>query len=130
MVMKNNLEEFRGTLVDLCNKALEGNVTLDEFRAIWPSEIPKTNFVSELYDDLEEGITHFPSHLFSGKKDFELWSGFYEAYKLSVDAQLLASGLCEERMFSLRKNILDKDINDKEHIGKLINEQQGLKGSG
>jgi hypothetical protein len=126
--MKNNLEEFRGALIDLCKKVLQGDLSIETFFTTWPKEISQTEFVSDLFDDLEECVEHFPAHVISGKKDFKLWSHSYMAYKLSVDTQLLESGLSEERMLSLRKTILDNDIKDRECIMKLIKEQSS-KGS-
>lgn len=122
--MKSNFEEHRATLVALCEKTLQGGVGLEEFIAVWPEAIAQTEFVRELFDDLEDGIEHFPGHWFSNKKNFKAWEESYMAYKLRVDAQLLASDLSEERMFALRKTIIDKDIKDEETIKRLISEQE------
>ena len=121
--MNKNFEEFRSILIDLCDKALKGDLGLEAFFATWPEEITKTGFVLQLFDDLEDGVEHFPGHWLSGKKDFKTWESSDMAYRVSVDLQLLASSLNEEQMFNLRKLILDKSIEDVEQIKKLIEQQ-------
>lgn len=126
--MTSNFEEYRKRLIILCEKSLHGDLSVEELFATWPKEISKTGFMQELFDDLEECVEHFPAHVISGKKNFELWSRSHMFYKLNVDVQLLASGLCEGRMFSLRKVILDNDIRDKACIKNLIDEQKSAPG--
>jgi len=129
MEIKSNFEDFRKILIELCREVLQGNLDIEEFFARWPDEIPKTPFVSALFDDLEDGVEHFPGHWFSGEKNFQAWESSDMAYRLGVDTQLLKSGLLksglrEEHMLYLRKIILDKDITDKEEIKRLISEQK------
>lgn len=121
--MKNNFEDFRATLKSFCEKALEGDIKLVTFWNEWPKELSKTELVLELFEDLEDGITHFPGFLLSGKKDFESWRGSDMEHRIRIDLQLLASGLHEKHIFLLRKIILDKNIRDKDHIKELIDAQ-------
>jgi len=124
MVMSNSIEKFRTALISLCQEALKGNVNLERFYTAWPSKLAQTGFVSELYDDLEDGITHFPGKLLSGKKDIDLWLSSNMAHKIYLDQRLLESNLCEQEMFSLRNKILDEDIKSREVIESLIKEQK------
>jgi len=120
MEMSKNFEDFRDTLISLCKDVLHGDLSLEEFFTRWPDEISQTPFVLALFDDLEDGVEHFPGLGFSGEKDFQTWESSYMAYKLQVDLQSLTSGIPEDQMLFLRRFILDQNIRDKKEIEKLI----------
>ena len=123
--MKNELDKFRNSLISLCERVLLGELSVTEFFSLWPAEISKTEFIAELFDDLEEGVEHFPAHILSGKKDSVLWTSSHMAQKIRVDMQLLISGLCDDDMLSLRSKILADNVKDEGDIKKMIKEFRG-----
>lgn len=98
MAVKNSFESFRNPLIILCEQALHGDLSIEDFFSYWPKDISQTAFVNELFNDLEECIEHFPAHAMNGEKNFEYWSTSYIKHKINVNSQLLASGLNEDRM--------------------------------
>lgn len=124
MKMENDIETYRASLILVCEKVLRGELSLKEFCVLWPGEMAKTEFISELYDDLEDGVEHFPGHLLSGERDFETWTSSHMAQMIRIDLQLLISGLCEKDMLALRRAILDGDVKDDIRIKKMIDQRK------
>lgn len=108
--------DFRKIVLDLCRRALKGNLTADQFYEAWRPEIDAMGSYSEIYDDLEEGVLHFPGKLFSRKPDYSVWLET-DMYKvLYLDELLLASSLDMSKVAEIRKKILQEstylDIQD------------------
>jgi hypothetical protein len=59
----------RALFLSLCDRVPEGTILLDEFYEQWPCNEESTEFKKSLYEDLEEGVQHFPGHLLTSKPD-------------------------------------------------------------
>lgn len=105
---KNSFETQRGTLTLLCSKALQGSLSLEDFYAEWPDDISDSEFASLLYEDIEDGVQHYPGHLFTGKPDTKAWESSQMYMSLYLDKQLLLSGAIESTLIKVRQHILQE----------------------
>jgi hypothetical protein len=62
----------REQLISMCERALAGNISLDEFWETWPEETSDPA-LAPIREALEEGIAHTPSRLFRGGVDTRAW---------------------------------------------------------
>ena len=99
---------YRNELLHLCIKALDGELNADDFYSMWPDNIEDSKFIAKLYDDIEDGVLHFPGHLFSNKPDYKAWRDSYMYITLYLDKLLLSSELSEEKLLELHDNILSE----------------------
>jgi hypothetical protein len=71
------------TIINLIERAMEGNISLEEFYSIWPEKFNSNSYYLEIYDDLENAIEHFPADFFSGRPKIDIFnnSDEYNALK-------------------------------------------------
>lgn len=62
----------RAEIVAMCERALAGEITLDEFWETWP-EAANDPALRPVREALEDGITHTPSHLLRRGVDRAAW---------------------------------------------------------
>jgi CHAD domain-containing protein len=62
----------RVAIISMCERALAGEISLDEFWETWP-EPTKDPALAPAREALEEGITHTPSRLLRRGVDHKAW---------------------------------------------------------
>lgn len=81
----------RSLAKQLTERALRGDLRYDELKAVWPSRTLTTPLLSQIRDDLAEGVGHFPASVISR---IPLWTEWYSSldYKrLALNEALLSN---------------------------------------
>jgi len=86
----------------MLDAALDGRLTIDEFYKQWPEQPRGEQLLSLIYDDIEEGVQHFPAKLFSGAPDRAVWVASDMYRRLLVDRDLLNREAPEEELVQIR----------------------------
>ncbi|TLY22774.1 MAG: hypothetical protein E6K68_02065 [Nitrospirae bacterium] len=103
-------DKWRAQIAVFCDKAIQGKLTLNELYQQWPNELQKSKLASGIYEDIEEGVQHFPGKLFSGKPDYETWKSSEMYAKLYLDKKLLASDGSEDELVKVREAIRQSNL--------------------
>ena len=109
------MKEIKSVVSEICSRALEGTLTLDEFCALWPQFLFTTPFYYQIYDDLEYGIEHTPGFFFKRGIDYEAWIDSDAYLRIFLDSVLLnynkdVDTLQQCRNFVLQDKNLTKEI--------------------
>ena len=59
-------------ITELCRKAQEGELSLEDFQKKWPNEANKNSFYRIIYNDIEDGVEHFPGN-WKKEKLYDKW---------------------------------------------------------
>jgi hypothetical protein len=65
--------ENKQAVIVLIERALQGEIPLEEFYFTWPKELEGDNSFNEIYRDLENAIEHFPGDFFTGKPKLDVF---------------------------------------------------------
>ena len=101
--------EWRLQVAELCCQAANGGITIDEFYRRWPTtstDSEDSDFAQQIFEDLEEGIQHFPAKLFSGAPDYQTWYASDLYRRLIVDEKVIRTDLGERQLIELRNQLL------------------------
>jgi hypothetical protein len=90
----------------LCDKAIEGELLFEDLCQQWPKELCESKLASVIYEDIEDGVQHFPGKLFSGKPDYEMWKSSDMFMRLYLDKKLLSLDGNEEYLLEVRETLL------------------------
>jgi hypothetical protein len=78
----------RTEIISTCERALAGEISLDEFWETWPE--PATDpALAPAREALEDGITHTPSHLLRRGVDIKAWRRSSEYSELETELRRL-----------------------------------------
>ena len=113
------LVDARSELLSICDQAIEGKLSLKGFYSIWPGDIEQSEFLSCLYQDIEEGVQHFPGHWLTGAPDYKMWMHSEFFRKLSIDRLLLVSDKSASDLASIRSNAIKQDLSVNEVLALL-----------
>ena len=107
MVTKmEDFQRWKQQIARLCDQAANGSLTIEEFYEQWPEEVCKTGIAQLIYEDLEEGVQHFPARLLSGKPDYESWQSSELYQRILVDKKILKLNESEDRLIEVRNALL------------------------
>ncbi len=106
MGVTSEMPEHRATIEQLCSKALEGTLRLDDFYRQWPCQPEKGSFLEAVYKDLEDGVQHTLGTWFAGKIDLPQWRESWEYSIICLDLQLLRSNKDSVQLLTLRQEVL------------------------
>jgi hypothetical protein len=81
------MDELKEVIAKICEDALQGRITLDDFYGRWPVEADQFEPLRVIFKDLEDGITHTPGMIFSKEIDMMAWEKS-DSYK-KIDRHLL-----------------------------------------
>lgn len=87
--MNKTEHELRKTVLEICDLALNGQMSLDRFTELWPRGADAIPFLKTISDDIEDGIEHAPGSFLKGGIDIEAWQKSDMYALLSFDAKLL-----------------------------------------
>jgi hypothetical protein len=80
----------REVLISLCERALAGEVTLDDFERAWPEPVQDPD-LAPLRETLEDGIEHVPGHLLRRGVNLRVWRRSPEFAQINSFLQHLRS---------------------------------------
>ena len=83
-------DELSRKVFALCDKALEGSLSLSELQRLWPPEASQDAFFAQIYSDLQDGVEHLPGFAFRSGIDWNAWQKSETHWLLYVDSLLLA----------------------------------------
>ncbi len=83
------VDPFTAKVFDLCQQAIKGVLTLDDFLRMWPQDARANLFLQQVFEDIEDGVEHFPGFWFSGKPDIQSWLRSEMYLTLCIDLILL-----------------------------------------
>lgn len=113
-------QEIIKAIKSLCEKALEGMLTLNNFQEMWPEKkTPMNPFFRQIYEDIENGIEHTPGFFFKRGTDYKSWHKSDMYFTIYLDFLLLgydkgADVLLQCHKFVLgQKNLSEEIIKDK-----------------
>src|SRR6266496_3673142 len=89
----------------ICERALHGQITLNELYEKWPRGAQGEPVVEPVYRDVEDGVEHFPARLVTAEPDYEFWhaSELYRA--LLLDHYLLRHARNEAELLECRQKV-------------------------
>lgn len=87
--MSTDEAKLRETIRELCAQALEGKLTLEDLHAKWPVLGEPDPFYEQVFDDLQDGVEHFPAKFWSGEVDHDGWRASSRYLRLYLDSLLL-----------------------------------------
>lgn len=96
-------------IVAMCDRALRGSLPLEELYLEWPDDLKKSELGRLVFEDLEEGIQHFPGKLWSGQPDWEVWHTSEMFRRILIDYEVLKLSLDEGALKSIRDSLLRDD---------------------
>ena len=80
------------TVLELIDKSLKGELSLDELRETWPEKLEDDKFYETIYDDVETAVERYPSIVlgFFRKEDpVEYFKNSYGYKALLTDHKLI-----------------------------------------
>lgn len=99
-------QKWKQQIAEICTRAINGSINLEEFYREWPGELHESDLAKGVYEDLEDGITHFPAKPFSGKPDYELWGASDMYRRLVIISEILKTNLSEPELIDIRHSLL------------------------
>jgi hypothetical protein len=99
-------DKRRAQIAVLCDKAIEGELLIEDLCRQWPKELDESRLASMIYEDIEDGVEHFPGKLFCGKPVYKNWKSSDSFVKLYLDKKLLALDGNEEYLLGIRETLL------------------------
>jgi hypothetical protein len=99
-------QHWRHQIAELCDEAANGLLTIEQFYARWPEDLCKQGIAQLIYEDLEDGVQHFPGKLFSALPDYESWKSSEMYKRIIVDREILKLDQSEDQLIELRHSLL------------------------
>lgn len=120
--------EIKSVIVEICSKALEGKIKLDNFYEVWPKKALNVPLYDQIYGDLEDGIEHTPGYFLKQGVDHTAWIDTDAYLRIYLDSVLLGCDksvdeLLQCRTFVLQQKNLSQEIvrnSVKEYFNRLI----------
>jgi hypothetical protein len=101
-------EKWKQHIAQMCIQAINGSITIDEFYRLWPEELHESYLAKLIYEDLEDGIQHFPAKIFSGKPDYESWKSSVMYRRILINSESLKTNLSESEVKDVRHSLLSE----------------------
>lgn len=108
------------TIIDICNRAIDGNIDLKEFYESWPNEANNDLFLEQVYEDVEYGIEHMPGFFLKDGVDLDQWVNTKPYLTIYLDSKLLIAGYTTDDLISYRKAVIENSQFKKEYVDKQI----------
>lgn len=99
----------RRLVAQLLDGAIDGRLTIEEFYKQWPEQHQEETLLSIIYEDIEEGVQHFPAKLLSGAPDRAVWTASDMYRRLRVDREVLNREGPEVDLVKLRNELLGQN---------------------
>lgn len=102
-------ESLTARVFDLCQQAVKGVLTLDDFHRMWPQDARANLFLQQVFEDIQDGVEHFPGFWLSGKPDIQSWLRSEMYFTLCIDLILLRHVVEREasQLLQCRKAMLE-----------------------
>lgn len=102
---QHSLDQARSHLLDLCERVLRAELTLEEFYSVEPARgaDPLLDLVA---DDLEDAIEHMPGKAFSREVKMESWIDSEAYLTVYLDRAILQMRDSSQALLDLRSRVL------------------------
>jgi hypothetical protein len=121
MVMSDlNQQNYRDVIQRICERALIGEIGLEEFHSSWPVEANEDPFYQQLFDDVEDGVEHLPGNPFTGRTNYKLWYSSYEYLLIYLDCMLIRSGKDTAQLMACRDAAIKQKVLSKATIEESV----------
>ena len=105
---------------EICGKALEANLRLDEFHKKWPADADTNPFFRQVYEDVEDGVEHTPGNFFNRKIDYDSWRKSSMYFTIYLDLNLLRYERSADELLKCRNTVLSQQPKNVKEIESLI----------
>ena len=113
-------EKLYKTVREICNQALEGKLSIEEFFKIWPQEDSDV-FLKVVFEDVEDAVEHLPSSFITKKVDWNGWKKTDTYKNLLIDNELLKfSGSDPEELLECHNAAAKKQLMSEAEIKEFI----------
>lgn len=123
--MNNIPADQRATARDLCERARNGMLSLEELHSRWPRQgVGGEMWLQEVFDDVEDAVEHLPGSFVTGKVDYKTWHRSYEFLVLYLDCMLLRNN-DEATISRWRSEILQGELQSIRHVEEAVHRCAG-----
>lgn len=99
------MRSVRLELRSVCQGAISGSIKVEGIPDFDDRSL--TPFEQQVLSDIEDGVEHFPGHLFSGQPDYTEWHRSENFAALRIDVELLdRTDLSDGELLVLREKCL------------------------
>jgi hypothetical protein len=98
-------QDLRPPVIDLCERALRGELSLEDLQQLWPAEAMDDTFLAQVYTDIEDGVEHLPGFAFRAGIDRQAWLKSEMYWLIYLDCVLLAQDAPNPRLLECRHAI-------------------------
>jgi len=103
------MEELRRNIIVLLKKAINGELSIEDFYESFPYEIKSNEpSIEIIYDDIESAIEHFPASILDGSLKKDVFQNSDEYRNLVIDLELLNSDVGKEDFIEKRRLLIGK----------------------
>lgn len=100
-------QELNITIKSLCQKALDGILTLNDFHKMWPEKGANLNpFFKQIYEDIEDGIEHTPGFFFKHGINYKSWNKSDMYFTIYLDFVLVGYNKGPNELLQCHKFVL------------------------
>lgn len=99
------IEEWK-KVAQLCEQAARGALTLEEFHQAWPRGLEASALADAIFEDLEDGVEHFPGKFWSGQPDYAAWKASDMYRRILIDLYTVDAGHDESRLMAIRDALI------------------------
>ena len=105
---------------EICNQALDGKLSIEEFFKIWPQENLDA-FLKVVFEDVEDAVEHLPSSFITKKIDWHAWKKTDTYKNLLIDNELLTFlGNDVQKLIECRNLATKRSLTSKAEIKEFI----------
>lgn len=107
--LMQNQKQMSAIIHDLCKRALDGELNLENFYELWPEEASHNLFLKQIYEDIEDGVQHLPGTWRTGKMLSNEWYKSDMYFTIYLDFLLLDYDVKKtDELIQCRKFILEQ----------------------
>lgn len=100
-------EAFLRVIEELLAEAADGQVTLDELYRRWPGAMEDQPALEPVFEDIVDGVDHFPLKFWSREPDLESWHMSDMYWRVCVDLEVVRAARIVEELLKCREDVLN-----------------------
>jgi hypothetical protein len=100
------IREWKPQVAQICSEVAEGAMTLEQFHQAWPPGLEESQLAQAIFDDLEDGVEHFPGTVWTGSPDYDSWRASDMHRRIRIDLEILRVDADESRLTQLRDALI------------------------
>ena len=107
----SDISQWRQQVSQMSEQAAKGSITIEEFHRIWPKAAMDSALGRLIFEDVEDGVEHFPGTLWTGRPDFKSWEKSDARRRIAIDHEILKVEADESRLMKVREALLaERDL--------------------